>query len=127
VTLKLLIDQGLPRLAAQELRRLGFDSVHTGEIGMAAAADHAILAYAQGEGRTVVTLDSDFHALLALSNARGPSVIRLRIEGLRGGELATLVKRVIESCEPDLSHGAMVTVDERSVRVRMLPLVAGML
>jgi len=51
-----------------------------------------ILDLGREVGRTVVTLDADFHALLALKGAISPSVIRLRIEGLRAEELATLVK-----------------------------------
>ncbi len=70
-----------------------------------------------------MTLDADFHALLALSGAASPSVIRVRIEGLRSSELASLLERVITPCAEDLRSGAMVTVDEHSVRVRLLPLV----
>jgi predicted nuclease of predicted toxin-antitoxin system len=43
--------------------------------------------FARREGRVIVTLDADFHALLALSNAATPSVVRLRIEGLRARPL----------------------------------------
>jgi predicted nuclease of predicted toxin-antitoxin system len=123
VTLKLLLDQGLPRSAAGELVRRGLDAVHTGDIGMATATDEQILEHARREGRVVVTLDADFHALLALSNAAMPAVVRVRIEGLRGEELAELVERVVGTCEVDLRAGAMVTVDKHSVRVRGLPLV----
>jgi predicted nuclease of predicted toxin-antitoxin system len=125
VTFRLLLDQGLPRLAVQELQRLRFDVVHTGDIGMAAADDSEILVHARLESRIVVTLDSDFHTLLALSNESGPSVVRIRIEGLRGSELSSLLAKVLESCEADLRHGAMVTVEEGRVRVRLLPLKAG--
>ena len=121
--MKLLLDQGMPRAAVEALARLGFGAVHTGAIGMAKAPDQDILARARHEGETVVTLDADFHTLLALSNAASPSVIRVRIEGLRGEELAAVVSRVVAVCEEDLLAGAMVTVDPHSVRVRRLPLV----
>jgi predicted nuclease of predicted toxin-antitoxin system len=120
---RLLLDQGLPRSAAPELRRLGFDVEHTADIGLATATDEQVLARARADGRTVVTLDADFHALLVLSDATGPSVIRVRRQGLRGTELAQLVAGVISLCEADLAAGAMVTVDDHSVRVRALPLV----
>ncbi len=71
----------------------------------------------------VVTLDADFHALLATKNAPGPSVIRVRLEGIRAEELADRIIAVLASCEAPLRSGAMVTVDDRSVRVKMLPLV----
>lgn len=74
--MKLLLDQGLPRSAASLLRAAGVDTVHVGEIGMSAVSDSAILAQGQAEQRVVVTLDADFHALLALSGATAPSVIR---------------------------------------------------
>jgi predicted nuclease of predicted toxin-antitoxin system len=121
---KLLLDQGLPRGAARELVRFGFDAIpHAGDIGMATASDEELIERARIEERTIVTLDADFHALLALSNASSPSTVRVRIEGLRGEELATLVHRVVTLCEADLLAGAMVTVDEITVRVRALPLV----
>ena len=121
--MKLLLDQGLPRTAATALATLGWDVLHVGEIGMAAATDQDILRRALAERRAVVTLDADFHAILALENASAPSVIRVRIEGLRGVELAALIQRVVRVCEDDLVAGAMVTVDERGVRVRALPVV----
>jgi predicted nuclease of predicted toxin-antitoxin system len=43
--MRLLLDQGLPRSAAAILRGKGWDVIHVGEIGMAAAADEEILAY----------------------------------------------------------------------------------
>ena len=41
-----------------------------------------ILAFSLGENATIVTLDADFHTILAVSGANGPSVIRLRLQGL---------------------------------------------
>ncbi len=94
-----------------------------GELGLAKAADTEILDHALREGQTIVTLDADFHALLATRNARAPSVLRLRLERLRGAEAAELIERVVSLCADDLVGGAMVTVDEHRVRMRALPLV----
>ncbi|MHB8836098.1 MAG: DUF5615 family PIN-like protein [Candidatus Methylomirabilia bacterium] len=121
--MKLLLDQGLPRSAAGLLSQAGIDSLHVGDLGHSDAADEMILDLGREAGRTVVTLDADFHALLALKGAVSPSVIRLRIEGLRAEELATLVKDVVQSCSEDLARGAAVTVQEGRLRIRHLPLI----
>lgn len=81
--MKLLLDQGTPRSAASLLRQAGLDAVHTGETGLAEAEDAEIIRRAALEDRVVVTLDADFHAHLALTQARNPSVIRIRVEELR--------------------------------------------
>lgn len=121
--MKLLLDQGLPRSTVSQLSKIGIEAVHVGGIGMAAAADAEILAFAKQHSRVVVTLDADFHTLLARSGAAVPSVIRVRIEGLRAARLARLLKDVLEICEEDLGKGAMISVTENAVRVRRLPLV----
>ncbi len=93
--MRLLLDQGLPRSAARFLRDAGIDTVHVGEIGYFTADDATILQKGRDDGRTVVTLDADFHALLAISRATCPSVIRLRIEGLYGEAAAHLIQAVL--------------------------------
>lgn len=120
---RLLLDQGLPRSAAALLVRAGWDVVHVSEIGMSRAADAGILQHARGEGRVCVTLDADFHALLATGGERTPSVIRVRKEGLDAAALATLLQAIWPGIEEALDSGAMVTVTDRTVRVRRLPVV----
>jgi predicted nuclease of predicted toxin-antitoxin system len=75
----ILLDQGLPRFSAAILRSNGHDAIHTGEIGLSRADDAVIIERGRDEDRIVVTLDADFHALMALSGASSPSVIRIRI------------------------------------------------
>ncbi|NKB65795.1 MAG: hypothetical protein GKR89_01925 [Candidatus Latescibacteria bacterium] len=121
--MKLLLDQGLPRSAAELLRRDGVDAVHVGEIGMAMAEDPAILVRGSQEDRVIVTLDADFHALLVLSQASKPSVIRLRIEGLKAEGLVQLLGKVLDECTRDIEKYALVTVQDHRIRIRSLPLV----
>ena len=120
--MKLLLDQGLPRSAAQALRDVGLDAVHTGECGLATSSDSAILGAAREQGRIVVSLDSDFHKLMALANAGAPSVIRIRIEGLRAKEAADVIHSVVQRCRDDLDKGALVSVAQDRIRMRRLPL-----
>jgi predicted nuclease of predicted toxin-antitoxin system len=93
--MKLLLDQGLPRSTASLLRGEGVVTVHVGEIGCSTAEDVEVLAKAREEGYIVVTLDANFHALLALSGAVSPSVIRIRIEGLNAKDAASLIRTVV--------------------------------
>jgi predicted nuclease of predicted toxin-antitoxin system len=120
--LKVLLDQGLPLSTAQLLRENGIDAVHTTEIEMATAADEEILARGLTEDRVVVTLDADFHALLALSGATKPSVIRFRIEGLRAEEVSKAIQRLLQKFEKNLREGTVISVRASSVRLRHLPL-----
>ena len=123
--MKLLLDQGLHRSAAALLTAAGIDTVHVGDLGLSTAEDAAILQAGLGANRTVVTLDADFHALLAMSGAIAPSVIRIRIEGLRGEALTELLLAVIAQCASDIERGAAVTVQSGRIRIRHLPLLDG--
>jgi len=121
--MKLLLDQGLPQTTAELLRKAGIDSLHVGEIGYAAAEDSIILQFGRNQKCVIVTLDADFHTLLALSGATEPSVIRIRIEGLKADATAEILKTVLALSIQDLENGAAVTVQERRIRVHRLPLI----
>ena len=99
---RVLLDQGLPPEAAGLLRGEGWDAVHVREMGMSRAADAQILDRARAEERVCVTLDRDFHAHLALTSARQPSVILLRWEGLNSSHLKELLLNVWKQVERDL-------------------------
>lgn len=121
--MKLLLDQGLPRSAALLLRNAGVEALHVGEIGLASAADISIIERARQEQEVVVTLDADFHALLALSGAAAPSVIRLRMEGLRAEAAAELIRKILAEWSQQLQEGAVLTVQSRRIRFRGLPIL----
>jgi predicted nuclease of predicted toxin-antitoxin system len=82
--MRLLLDQGLPRSAARFLREAAIDTVHVGELGLSTADDATILQRGRDEGRTVVTLDADFHALLAISRATALQLFAFAWKGCMG-------------------------------------------
>jgi predicted nuclease of predicted toxin-antitoxin system len=80
--MKLLLDQGLPRSTAALLREMEIDAIHVGELDMSATPDVSIIEYARSNGYSIVTLDADFHSLIATAASAAPSVIRLRMFGI---------------------------------------------
>jgi len=118
----ILLDQGLPRTAAKILVSRGWDVVHTGDIGLSRATDSEILEHARQNQRCVITLDADFHSIIATENAASPSVVRIRQEGLKARELVELIERIWPTIEEQMDSGALVTVTEASVRVRNIPI-----
>ena len=121
---RLLLDQGIPLSAAEHLQSLGFDAIHVHSQGMSRATDRVILEHARADCRTVITLDADFHTILAVENESAPSVIRIRREGLRGKEIAQLLQHLWPLVQSKIESGAMVTITEKTVRIRQLPLTA---
>lgn len=120
--MKLLLDQGLPRSAAARLREMGIEVVHVGELGMATSNDEQIMDYAAEQRLVIVTLDADFHAMLARRRAAGPSVIRIRIEGLKGPGLASMLVKLLPRCAEAMEHGAIASITSRRMSIRRLPI-----
>jgi predicted nuclease of predicted toxin-antitoxin system len=120
--MRLFLDQGVPRDAAARLRDLGYECMHAGEIGMGKSADDEILAWSLGKNAIVVTLDADFHTMLAVSRANGPSVIRLRMQGLGAWQVVELVQSVFAGFGDDLKRGSLVTVKAHKVTCHRLPI-----
>lgn len=120
--MKFLLDQGIGRQAAHYLRAAGHAANHVGELGLATSPDHAILDSAVDSQSVVVTLDADFHQLLAMTHGALPSVIRIRIEGLKSAATAQLLIQVAAQFEAELNQEAFVSVTTTKVRARLLPI-----
>ncbi len=76
--MRFLVDANLSPTVAAGLSEAGFESVHVAEAGLLAAADDTILRYALTQSFVIVTADSDFAMIMALSSAASPSVVQLR-------------------------------------------------
>jgi predicted nuclease of predicted toxin-antitoxin system len=120
---RLLLDQNLSPLLAEELVARGHDAVHGRSLGMGTASDLMIMDLASTEARVVVSADTDFGELLARTNAASPSVLLVRRQDHRR---AAQVARVAHVESPmvaeDLETGAIVVLDDDRIRVRRLPL-----
>jgi len=70
----------------------------------------------------VFTHDLDFGALLAASGQSKPSVIQMRCEDTSPATMGAILIQALRLAEEDLRKGALVTVDPRRTRIRVLPL-----
>jgi predicted nuclease of predicted toxin-antitoxin system len=96
----LLLCAGLPYRAAAWLREQGTGAIHVRDIGMATAADPDILACARERRQVCITLDHDFHRILAETGATSPSVILLRTQFTGYLETARLIARLVSEVSP---------------------------
>lgn len=104
------------------LRDHGYEALHVRDEGMQRADDEIILAKARSEGRILLTLDLDFGYLMAISGAALPSVILFRLGNESADVVTQRLEDVLACCQADLLSGALVTVDDDSIRVRQLPI-----
>jgi predicted nuclease of predicted toxin-antitoxin system len=97
-------------------------SGHWSEVGIPCAPDSEILAWARQNGFTVLTHDLDFGAILAATGGDSPSVVQLRGQDVMPGAMGTCAIGAIRQFEEALNSGALVGVDARKTRARLLPL-----
>lgn len=121
--MKLLIDANLSIVVARELTTAGYDATHVTQHGMGSASDLAIAELAASHNAAVVSADSDFATLLALSGHTSPSLILLRsADALSPVEQAALLIANLPGMADEVKVGAVVSLSERHLRVRRLPL-----
>jgi predicted nuclease of predicted toxin-antitoxin system len=69
----------------------------------------------------VITLDADFHALVAVRGLSSPSVVRLRLEGCRAEAVVEILQPVLDRYRADLENGTLISVKEHRVTCHRLP------
>lgn len=122
MSLRLLIDMNLSPEWVEELARHGYDAVHWSTVGDPRAADAQVMVWARANGYAVFTHDLDFGTLLALTHADGPSVLQVRSANNLPEHMSRWVVAALRQYETALMSGALVVVDEKKSRVRVLPL-----
>ena len=123
--MKLLLDMNLSPTWLRFLEENGFEAVHWSAAGEPTATDAAIMAWARDRGFVVITHDLDFSAILASTEARGPSVIQVRTQDVLPDAIGPDIVRVLRDQRGALDQGAIVSVDELTSRVRVLPIRKG--
>jgi predicted nuclease of predicted toxin-antitoxin system len=117
-----LIDMNLSPEWCKVFASIGWTSYHWSDIGAPSAPDTELMSWAREEDCIVFTHDLDFGALLAASGAQKPSVIQMRCEDTNPTTMGVILTEALRVSKEELHSGALVTVDPRRTRIRILPL-----
>ena len=120
--MKIVIDMNLSPQWVEVLMSEGHDCVHWSEIGPPNAPDREILLWARSNGYVVFTHDLDFGAILAATKADSPSVLQLRTQDISPGRIGESVVSAFKQFGELLSQGALVSIDQKRTRARVLPI-----
>jgi predicted nuclease of predicted toxin-antitoxin system len=112
--MKLLIDSCVAGAVTRHLREEGHDVLAVAE-REGDPGDRAILEWARGEGRAIVTIDADFGTLVFRDHEQRVGVLRLREAPPR--QLAERAAFLIAEHQAALAEGAFVTDDGDRARV----------
>lgn len=125
MTLKILVDMNLSPGWVPSIIEAGWPAVHWSEVGDPRADDQCLMQWAREHGYVVFTHDLDFGLLLALTHDTGPSVIQLRSRDVLPGKQLKKVVAALSHHEIELETGALVVIEGRKNRIRILPIQMG--
>lgn len=120
--MRILVDMNLPPQWVEVFQQEGHTSIHWSSVGAVDASDRELMQWAKRHEHVVFTHDLDFSALLAASQATGPSVIQIRTDNVLPVPHSDLVLRALRQFKSELREGAILSIDVDRARARYLPL-----
>ncbi|MEM9267173.1 MAG: DUF5615 family PIN-like protein [Cyanobacteria bacterium P01_F01_bin.13] len=120
--MKILIDMNLSPTWVAFFAKADIEAVHWATVGDPRAPDRDLIQWAQENDHVVFTHDLDFGALLAVTQATAPSVFQVRTQDTLPDAIGELVLMTLQQFREELASGALVTIDAKRMRVRVLPI-----
>ena len=124
--MKFLLDEGMASRVATFLNASGHEAAHLRDLGLTSAPDPVVLEAAARSKSVLITLDTDFGALIAHSRDSLPSVVLFRGDVTRRPERqASLLLANLDQFEQSLRDGALVVIGDNRIWIRELPISPG--
>jgi len=120
--MKFLADMGISQSTVNWLKKQGYEAIHLREEGLERLPDINIIKKAIDEDSVLLTCDLDFGYLMAISSGLCPSIIIFRLEDESPVNVNKRLKQVLNESFDALEKGAVISVDEKRHRVRLLPI-----
>ena len=123
--MRFLVDANLSPRVATLLSGEGFESIHVGDVDLLSALIRPSWIMRLRNGLVIISADSDFGELLALSRgAVRPSVVLLRsADRLTPDQQAGILAANLAAVADELKTGALVSIARGRVRIRSLPIL----
>ncbi|HEY1189689.1 MAG TPA: DUF5615 family PIN-like protein [Gemmata sp.] len=122
MSFSILVDMNLSPDWIPVLNTAGHTAVHWSEIGDLHALDPELAQWARDNEHVILTHDLDFGDILAHTRASRPSVVIIRADDPRAAAIGNQVIAALQRHATELASGALVIVDIRRSRVRILPI-----
>lgn len=122
-SLRFLVDMNLSPSIVTDLQQRRWDILRVSQVLPMDAEDFEILEFARQQNRVIITQDLDFSSLLALGGYEKPSLITFRLSVPEPETITRKLLELLPHIEDRLAEGCAVTIDDRRVRVRRLPIL----
>ena len=122
-SLRFLVDMNLPSKTTTNLQQQGWDALRVSQVLPMDTEDPKILEFARQQNRVIITQDLDFSSLLALGGYEKPSLITFRLSMPDSETITRKLLEIVPHIEDRLAERCAVTIDDRRVRVRRLPIL----
>ena len=120
--MKLLLDMNIPLKYAELLSEKCIEVLRWSDVGAPNASDSEIMAYARDNDFIVLTYDLDFSTILSVTRELKPSVAQVRASVFHAEQAVDLIATALCRFDDDLKRGAILSVDIKNARLRLLPL-----
>lgn len=121
--MRFLVDANLSPQVAARFCDDGYKASHVQDQNLLTASDETILRHALDTSHVIVSADSDFATMLALTGMDSPSLILLRsADHLSPDEQANLLLANLAAMQQDLDAGCVVSISLNHLRIKPLPI-----
>jgi len=80
------------------------------------------MTYARDNNFIILTYDLDFSAILSVTHDLKPSVAQVRASVLHADQTVDLIATALYRFDDDMKKGAILSIDIKNARLRLLPL-----
>jgi len=120
--MKILLDMNIPLRYVTLLSGKCLEVLRWSDVGAQNATDAEIMEYARANNFVVMTCDLDFGTILSVTRESKPSVVQIRGSLINAEKAVDIIVAALFQCADELNKGAILSIDSKNARLRLLPL-----